>query len=86
MTDPNLNYANYIEVKMSPVDFKLIFANQTTTAGGEAIDLHGRTYLSISPQLAKQLQHVLNFTINQYESTWGTINVPLPQLGTDGNQ
>ncbi|MCL2573853.1 MAG: DUF3467 domain-containing protein [Defluviitaleaceae bacterium] len=84
MHEPNLNYANYVEVKWSPVDFKLIFANQTTTAGGEAIDLHGRTYLSVSPHLAKQLLHVLNYTVQQYENSVGTINVPLPNF--DGGQ
>jgi len=85
MTNPNLNYANYMEVKWSPVDFKLIFANQTTTAGGEAIDLHERSYISISPQLAKQFLHVLSFTLQQYESTVGEINVPLPSFENPNN-
>jgi hypothetical protein len=86
MNNPNLNYANYMEVKWNPVDFKLIFANQTVTAGGEAIDLHERTYLSISPQLAKQLLHVLSFSIEQYESTVGVINVPIPSFGGEQSQ
>lgn len=86
MNNPNLNYANYMEVKWNPVDFKLIFANQTTTVGGEAIDLHERTYISVSPQLAKQLLHVLAHTVKQYESTVGVINVPLPLFDGEESQ
>ena len=85
MSSHNANYANYAEVKWSHVDFKLIFANQTVTAGGQSIDLHERTYISVSPQLAKQLAHVLAHTISQYESNIGVINVPLPPLGDGVN-
>ena len=86
MSNPNVNYANYMEVKWNPVDFKIIFANQTVTAGGEMVDLHERTYLSVSPQLAKQFLHVLAHTIEQYESTVGSINVPLPTFGNEPNK
>ena len=75
-------YANSVHVRMSLMDFFLVFGTMTQDSPDE---VHLRTFQGIylSPQQAKALWNVLGHNLAQYEQTFGPIALDqqLPQAG-----
>jgi hypothetical protein len=65
-------YANSVQVRMSVMDFFLVFGTMTQDAPDE-VQLRNFQGIYFSPQQAKALFNLLGHNISQYEQTFGAI-------------
>lgn len=89
-TDPKVNliatpdyregYANSVQVRMSVWDFLLVFGTMSQEKADE-LNIKNFQGIYLSPQQAKALHSILSNNLEQYEQTFGTIelNQHLPQ-------
>jgi hypothetical protein len=73
------NYANSVQVRASLWDFFLLFGT-VQQASPEEVNVKNYQGVYLSPQQAKALSNVLAQNIQQYEATFGEINLQ-PQGG-----
>ena len=71
-------YANSVQVRMSVMDFFLVFGTMTQDAPDE-VQLRNFQGIYFSPQQAKALWNLLGHNIAQYEQTFGHVALePVP--------
>src|ERR1700748_3725494 len=74
-------YATSVQVRMSVVDFFLVFGTMTQQ-NPEELTVRNFQGIYLSPQQAKALWNVLGHNLAQYEQTFGSITLEqLPQSG-----
>ena len=73
------SYANSVQVRASLWDFFLLFGS-VQQASAEEVTVKNFQGIYLSPQQAKALCNVLTQHLQQYESTFGEINLQ-PQQG-----
>jgi len=75
-------YANSVQVRMSVWDFLLVFGTMSQEKADE-LNVKNFQGIYLSPQQAKALHTILGNNLEQYEKTFGTIelNQQLPQAG-----
>jgi hypothetical protein len=75
-------YANSVQVRMSVWDFLLVFGTMSQERADE-LNVKNFQGIYLSPQQAKALYTILGNNLEQYEQTFGTIelNQHLPQAG-----
>ncbi len=73
-------YANSVQVRMSVWDFLLVFGTMSQEKADE-LNIKNFQGIYLSPQQAKALHGILSNNLEQYEQTFGTIelNQHLPQ-------
>ncbi|HEY8998011.1 MAG TPA: DUF3467 domain-containing protein [Edaphobacter sp.] len=73
-------YANSVQVRMSVWDFLLVFGTMSQEKADE-LNIKNFQGIYLSPQQAKALHSILSNNLEQYEQTFGTIelNQHLPQ-------
>lgn len=73
-------YANSVQVRMSVWDFLLVFGTMSQEKVDE-LNIKNFQGIYLSPQQAKALHGILSNNLEQYEQTFGTIelNQHLPQ-------
>ncbi len=65
-------YANSVQVRMSVMDFFLVFGTMTQDSPDE-VQLRNFQGVYFSPQQAKALWNLLGHNLAQYEQTFGTL-------------
>jgi hypothetical protein len=68
------NYANSVQVRVSVWDFFLLFGLAHPTSPDE-VQIENQQGIYLSPQQAKALLNVLGQNVNQYEQTFGEIEL-----------
>jgi len=68
------NYANSVQVRMSVLDFKLVFG-LVSNDSPEEITINNHNAIFLSPQQAKVLWNMLGQHLAQYEQAFGTLNL-----------
>jgi flagellar protein FlaG len=68
------SYANSVQVRMSVLDFKLVFG-LVSNDSPEQLNIRNHTAVFISPQQAKVLWNMLSQHLSQYEQAFGAINL-----------
>ena len=70
------SYANSVQVRMSVLDFKLVFG-LVSNDSPEEITINNHNAIFLSPQQAKVLWNMLGQHLAQYEQAFGTLNLEL---------
>ena len=75
-------YANSVQVRMSVWDFQLVFGTMHQTSA-EEVKIENFQAIYLSPQQAKALLNVLAHNVQQYEQTFGHLELEpqRPQAG-----
>ena len=68
------SYANSVQVRMSVLDFKLVFGLVSNDSPEEII-INNHNAIFLSPQQAKVLWNMLGQHLAQYEQAFGTLNL-----------
>jgi hypothetical protein len=68
------SYANSVQVRMSVLDFKLVFG-LVSNDSPEEITINNHNAIFLSPQQAKVLWNMLGQHLAQYEQAFGTLNL-----------
>src|ERR1700712_5158820 len=75
-------YANSVQVRMSVWDFQLVFGTMHQSSA-EEVKIENFQAIYLSPQQAKALLNVLAHNVQQYEQTFGQLELEprIPQAG-----
>jgi hypothetical protein len=73
-SDYRETYSNSVQVRVSLWDFFLLFGTMQQSSA-EQVDISCFQGIYLSPQQAKALTNVLNQNIQQYEATFGEIQL-----------
>jgi hypothetical protein len=73
-SDYRESYANSVQVRMSVLDFKLVFG-LVSNDSPEELTINNHTAIFLSPQQAKVLSNMLGQHVAQYEQAFGTLNL-----------
>jgi flagellar protein FlaG len=68
------SYANSVQVRMSVLDFKLVFG-LVSNDSPEEITINNHNAIFLSPQQAKVLWNMLGQHLLQYEQAFGILNL-----------
>jgi len=67
-------YSNSVQVRVSVWDFQLVFGTASSDAPDQ-VSIRNHQAIFLSPQQAKALANVLRDHLQQYEQTFGAINL-----------